>query len=325
VLLGMAERLGLPPEIAASVCVSGAELDLALPDCDALILEKSALPQARLDALNPKIKLVQQFGIEHRHIDLATARRLGLTVANLERISSLSCADHITALILALARNLVPAHMLVKARRDPSLISAFPAEPPRNTFNWGNVRDLRVLGRQTLGCLGLGENGSNVARRMRAMGMTVLYTKRTRLSLAEEQDLGVSYTTSDEMLARSDFVSIHVPYEPATEKLVNANFLARMKPGAYLINTARGGIVDEIALYEALKRGRLAGAALDVHRYEPMPADCPLLDLDTILWSPHIAGGRPEFMIEESEAVLANLARVLRGERPTGQLSPVAT
>jgi len=126
----------------------------------------------------------------------------------------------------------------------------------------------------------------------------------------------------EELLARSDFVTVHIPYAPDTEKYVDADFLAQMKPNAYIINTSRGGILDEAALFDALKRGHLAGAALDVYRYEPVPADCPLLDLDNILWTPHISGGRPEFMLRESEDVLANVARALNGEKPHGQLSP---
>src|SRR5262249_5872844 len=156
----------------------------------------------------------------------------------------------------------------------------FPAGPPRNKFNWGHVRDIRVLAEHTIGFIGMGENSGLVARRLRGMGMRVLYYKRTRLSAVEDERLGgVGYGPRGELLAQSDFVTIHVPYEKATEKLVDAAFLARMKQGAYFINTARGGICDEKALYEALESGHLAGAALDVYRYEPVPPDCPLLAL----------------------------------------------
>ena len=138
----------------------------------------------------------------------------------------------------------------------------------------------------------------------------------------KEQLGGVVYVPREELLAQSDFVTVHLPYTPDTDKYVDAAFLAQMKPNAYIINTSRGGILDEEALYDTLKSGHLAGAALDVYRYEPVPADCPLLDLDNIVWTPHISGGRPEFMIRESEDVLANVARVLNGEKPQGQLSP---
>ena len=322
-LTSIADRLALPADIAVTMPKSEAELDAALPSADVVILETTALPRARLEACAGRVKHIQQFGKVSRHIDIATARRLGLSVADLQRISSLSCADNIVALVLALARSLIEAHNSVLAQRDPGQPGAFPADPPRNKFNWAGIRDIRVLAEHTIGFIGMGENAGLAARRLRAMGMTVLYHKRNRLSAADEEALGgVVYVPREELLAKSDFVTVHIPYAPATEKYVDADFLGQMKSNAYIINTSRGGILDEQALYESLTKGHLGGAALDVYRYEPVPADCPLLDLDNIVWTPHISGGRPEFMIRESEDVLTNVARVLNGERPIGQLSP---
>jgi glyoxylate reductase len=323
VLAAMGDRLGLPRDVKTTVAQNEAEFDAALPSCDAVVLERTPMTAARLAAAAPRVKLIQQFGQDTRHIDIAAARRLNVGVADLVRFSSLSCADHITALVLALARSLLSAHRRVIGQRDMCTDVHFPTDPPRNKFNWGQIRDIRVLSEQTIGFIGMGENSGIVARRLRGMGMKVIYYKRTRLTPDEEERLGgVSYAPRADLLAQSDFVSIHVPYEPATEKLADAAFFAAMKKGAYYINTSRGGTCDEKALYQSLISGHLAGAALDVYRYEPVPADCALLHLDTVLWTPHMAGGRPEFMIRESEDVLANLARVLRGEKPTGQLSP---
>lgn len=322
-LTSIADRLALPANISVTMPKDEAVLDAALPEADVVILETTPITAARLEACAGRVKHIQQFGMVSRHIDIAAARRLGLSVANLQRISSLSCADNIVALVLALARNLIYAHNQVLAQRDKALPGAFPTDPPRNKFNWARVRDIRVLAEHTIGFIGMGENAGLAARRLRAMGMNVLYHKRTRLSSAEEQQIGgVVYVSREELLARSDFVTVHIPYIPENERYVNAEFLAEMKPGAYIINTSRGGILDEKALYGCLKNGHLAGAALDVYRYEPVPADCPLLDLENIVWTPHISGGRPEFMIRESEDVLANIARVLKGEVPEGQLSP---
>ena len=153
--------------------------------------------------------------------------------------------------------------------------------------------------------------------------MRVVYYKRRRLSIEDEIALGgVKYLPLDELLAQADFVSIHVPYGPETEKMIGSRELVKMKRRAYLINTSRGGVVDEEALYDALQKKRIAGAALDVYRYEPVPPDCPLLDLDNIVWTPHMSGGEPGFMLREVEDVLANIARVLRGEAPLGLVSP---
>ena len=319
VLTTMADRLGLPGAMQSIVCVNDADLEQALPSADFLITETTTITRERVRACAGRIKLIQKFGRDCRNIDLAAADELGVKVANLVRFSSLSSADHVTALLLALARNLLSAHRTVLARRDPGLKPQFEKGPPRNKFNWGFIRNIRVLAEHTLGLIGLGENSGEVAKRARLLGMQVLYYKRQPLSSEEETALGgVRYADFDTLLAQSDFVSIHVPYGKPTEKMIGREALRKMKRGAYLINTARGGIVNEEALYEALTNGQLAGAALDVYRYEPVPRDCPLLDLDNVLWTPHISGGEPEFMLREVEDVLTNVARVLRGEAPTG-------
>lgn len=316
-LTTMADRLGLPANIATTVCLDEPTLDRTLPTADFVVLESSTLGTKRIEACSPKTRLIQQFGRGYRNIDVATAYKLNIPVANLTRLSSQSSADHITALILALARNLLAAHRQVIARRDPTQRSAFINDPPRNKFNWVGIRNFRILAHSTIGFIGLGENSGYVARRMRDMGMRVLYFKRTRLTPQDEKQFGgVSYAPLDELLAQSDFVSFHIPYAKETDKFAGREFFAKMKRGAYLINSARGGLVDEVALYDSLKSGHLGGAALDVYRYEPVPANCPLLELDNVIWTPHISGGEPEYMIAESEAVLTNIARVVHGKGP---------
>ncbi len=316
-LATMADRLGLPPNIATSVCQDEPTLDRTLPSADFVVLEASTLGTKRVEACAPRTRLIQQFGRAYKNIDVATARRLNIPVANLTRLSSQSSADHITTLILALARNLLAAHRQVVGRRDPAQAPAFAKEPPRNKFNWAGIRNFRIIAHSTIGFVGLGENSGFVAQRMRSIGARVLYFKRTRLTPQEENEYGgVCYVPLPELLAEADFVSLHVPYNKETEKFAGRELFAKMKRGAYLINSARGGVVDEIALYESLKSGHLAGAALDVYRYEPVPADCPLLDLENVLWTPHISGGEPEYMIAEAEAVLTNIARVARGKSP---------
>lgn len=318
-LTAMADRLGLPGAMQSNVCVEEANLGQAMQSADFLVTESTTITREHLRAGAGRTKLIQKFGRNCDNIDVAAAHELGLKVANLVRFSSLSSADHITALLLALARNLLSAHRSVLARRDPGLKPQFEKAPPRNKFNWASIRNIRVLAEHTLGFVGLGENSGEVAKRARMLGMRVLYYKRKPLSTEEETALGgVRYIDFEGLLAQSDFVSIHVPYGKPTEKMIGREALGKMKRGAYLINTARGGIVDEEALYEALKGGHLSGAALDVYRYEPVPPDCPLLELDNVLWTPHISGGEPEFMVRDAEDVLANIARVLRGEAPTG-------
>ena len=324
-LTGMADRLGLPGAIEVTVCGDEAALDRSLGTADVLMLQDTTLDAARLEACAGRARLVQQFGRLTGNIDVAAAARLGVPVANLTRLSTLSCADHITALILALARQLLSAHRSVVARHDAALPPVFTNDPPRNKFNWAGIRDFRVLAQSTVGFIGLGEISGLVAQRLRAMGARVLYFKRTPLSADEERGYGgITYAPLDDLLAQADFVTLQVPYSGATEKFADRDFFAKMKRGAYLINGARGGLVDEQALYDNLKNGHLNGAALDVYRYEPMPPDCPLLTLDNVLWTPHIAGGDPDYMIAETEAVLSNVAKVVRGETPDNLVTTAA-
>ena len=324
-LIGMADRLGLPGAIEVTVCGENTALERTLGTADVIVLQNTTLDATRIKACAGRTRLIQQFGRLAHNIDLAAAARFGVPVANLTRLSTLSCADHVTALILGLARQLLPAHRSVVARHDAALPPVFVNDPPRNKFNWAGIRDFRVLAQSTVGFIGFGEISSLVAQRLRAMGARILYFKRTRLSAEEERGYGgIAYVPLDDLLVQADFVALQVPYGHTTEKFAGRDFFSKMKRGAYLINGARGGLVDEQALYDSLKNGQLRGAALDVYRYEPMPADCPLLTLDNVLWTPHIAGGEPDYMIVETEAVLSNIAKVVRGKAPDNLLTAAA-
>jgi phosphoglycerate dehydrogenase-like enzyme len=320
-LTSMADRLGIPSDMEAVICSSKDSLDEAVSSADFLVVEREPISRALIRAGAQRIRLIQKFGRDCRNIDLAAAKEYGVKVANVVRYSSLSSADNIMALLLALARNLIKAHQSVLAQRDSSLKSEFEKGPVRTKFNWTSIRNIRVLAENTLGFIGLGENSGEVAKRARTFGMRLVYYKRRRLPVEEETALAVEYLALDELLAQADFVSIHVPYGPETDKMIGSNELARMKAGAYLINTARGGVVDEEALHNALRNKQIAGAALDVYRYEPVPPNCPLLDLDNIVWTPHMSGGEAGFMLRDTEDVLANIARILRGDAPLGLVS----
>lgn len=322
-LTGMADRLGLPGAMEAVICSDKDSLGKAIRSADLLVVEREPISRAHIQAGAPRVQLIQKFGRDCRNIDLAAASEYGIKVANLVRFSSLSSADNVMALLLALARNLVKAHQSVLAQRDTCLEPEFEKGPARTKFNWTSIRDIRVLAAHTLGLIGLGENSGEIAKRARTFGMRVVYYKRQRLPADDEDAVGgVQYLPLDELLAQADFLSIHVPYSPNTDKMIGKSELAKMKPGAYLINASRGGVIDEEALYDALQSGRIAGAALDVYRYEPVPPNCPLLDLDNIVWTPHMSGGEPGFMLREVEDVLANIARVFRGDAPSGLVSP---
>jgi phosphoglycerate dehydrogenase-like enzyme len=317
-LLAIADRIGLPSSIEVDVCTDRESLQRALPTADILVTEREPIGAEEL-RLASGLRLLQKFGRDCDNIDLEAAARRGVPVAAFLRFSTLSCSDHIMALLLALARNLLPAHKAVLEQQAAHAEPRFEDSPPRTKFNWASVGNFRVLATSTLGLIGLGENSGEVAKRARAFGMRVLYFKRRPLSPAGEAKLGgAQFAQLDQLLAESDFVSLHLPWGPQTEKFVDADFLRKMKPGSSLINTGRGGLVDERALYQALKGGKLRSAALDVYRYEPVPPDCPLFELDTVLWTPHCAGGEPSYMLREVEEILSNMSRLLRGKPLAG-------
>jgi lactate dehydrogenase-like 2-hydroxyacid dehydrogenase len=215
-----------------------------------------------------------------------------------------------------LSRNVMFAHEKAKNRKDArdGLVSE---GPPRTKFNWGEVPNIQLVQGKKLGLVGLGENGIEVAMAAHGVGMKILYYQRHRTSVDREKLVDAQYIPSlRQLVQEADFTSIHVPYGPPTEKMFNLEILSSMNPSSFLISTSRGGIVDEEALYKVLSEKRIAGAALDVYRWEPVPSDCPLLALNNILWTTHNAGGAGEFILQENRDVLANIARVERGDSP---------
>jgi len=209
-------------------------------------------------------------------------------------------------LLLAVARRIPEADRFIRAGR-------FTGWQP-----------LLLLGAEltgkTLGIIGMGRIGRAVARRALGFGMAVLYASRQPLPPDEERTLNASFAPLEEVLRRADFLSVHVPYTPQTHHLLNAETLALLKPGAYLINTARGPIVDEVALVAGLQAGQLRGAALDVFEDEPRihPA---LLDMDQVVLAPHIGSATRETRARMARTAAANILAHLRGETPPNLVS----
>ena len=317
-LKGLQSSLGLPADIKGVVCEQEDKLEELLKDADFLVVERPSITREMLRKCRGRLKLVQKFGSDCREIDIVAAKEMGIPVAMLLRVSTISVAEHVILLILSLARNIVKAHQAAVARRDAKDGSKSEG-PPKALFNWGRVPNIQRIHGKTLGLIGFGENGQQVAWRAHALGMKINYYQRNRVDKEIEKKVDARYIpTLSELMERSDFVSVHVPYGPPTEKIITYEVLSHMKPSAYFINTSRGGLVDEKGLYRILAEKKITAAALDVYRWEPVPTDSPLLGLDTIVWSTHNAGGAPEFMLEESRDVLQNIGRVLGGEEPEG-------
>jgi D-3-phosphoglycerate dehydrogenase len=285
------------------VAQSGDERELVelAADADAILTCFRPVTAAVLDAA-PRCLTVARYGVGLDNIDVAHADRLGMVVTNVPDYCVDEVSDHAAALILALARNVVPfARDVADGRWDNT------AHGPMH----------RLRGR-TLGLVGYGAIARSLATKMRAFGMDVLaYTP----SLTTNQDLDVA-ASLDELLTRADVVSLHVPLGPTTKGLIDARELDLMKPGSYLVNTARGAVVDSDALSAALRSGHLAGAALDVLPTEPPASDDPLLHAPNLILTPHAAFDSVEAVQELQRKAATNVLDILQGRRPAYVINP---
>lgn len=254
-----------------------------------------------MDAAGPQLKLISNYAVGFDNIDVASATARGIVVTNTpsDEVNE-AVAEHTWALILALARRIVEAD---EATRHGGYKGWEPA-----IFLGTNL-----IGK-TLGIVGMGRIGTMVARRAMGYKMNVLYTKRTPDPEAE-RDFGVKFASLDELLGSSDFVTLHVPLTPETRHMMNAETFAKMKKGSYLVNTARGPVVDERALVNALTEAQIAGAALDVFDNEPN-IDPELISNQKVITTPHIASATLEARNKMGEQAVSAIIDTLKGTKP---------
>jgi D-3-phosphoglycerate dehydrogenase / 2-oxoglutarate reductase len=289
---------GLDPELRMAKSASAEDILAVARDADAILVTYAKLPGELLRQLT-RCKAIGRFGLGVDNIDLPAAVELGITVTYVPDYCMHEVSDHAMALLLALARKIPPSNALVQAGRWE-----MPAVVPIH----------RLAGR-VLGLVGFGNIPRALAPKAKAFGFRVVthdpYVSAQTLSAA-----GVEGVSFDELLAMSDFVSIHAPLQPSTRGLFNAEVLRKMKRGAFLINTARGPLLDEDALVAALDEGQLGGAALDVVAVEPLPKDSKLIGRDNVILTPHTAFYSVEALEELQSKCAADVARVLSGEAP---------
>jgi phosphoglycerate dehydrogenase-like enzyme len=276
------------------------EYQAALAEAQYLVGFVDMLVNDALYRAAPKLKLIQLLSAGYDRADLAAAGRAKVPVANNGGANAVAVAEHALMLMLAVSRRLISVHGNVVAGRWRG--NAMPV-----------VHELRD---RTLGIVGLGTIGKKTARLALAFGMRVQYYDIARLSEDAEDALGVRFRLLRELLRTSDIVSLHVPLNEGTRGMIGGAELALMPPAAILINTCRGGVVDEAALADALAEGRLAGAGLDVLAEEPPPADHPLFRLDNVVLTAHLAGPTVESNTARLRNAFDNVERVARGEVP---------
>jgi len=302
--------------IAAPAGESDTELRILLAGADAILTQRRPI-DAGLLAAAPEVRLIQKYGRREDGLDLDAARRAGVTVAMMPLRGCIAVAELAVTLMLALSKQLVQAHRDTTTGAYRQLGLA----PSRTTqrqfaFQWMKLPHLAELNGKTLGIIGYGEIGTEVSVRARALGMTVLYTKHSPLPPPIEARLGVTWADRQTILRESDVVLLSMPHTAETERMIGAAELDLMKSSAHLVNIARGGLIDEEALYAALSERRIAGAGLDVFVEEPVPADNPLLQLDNVILTPHIGGGTGGARVKQMTDVLENIVRAARGETP---------
>ncbi len=269
-------------------------------DADAIIAGTEPIT-ARVLAAAPRLRIVARRGVGLDSVDVAAATARGVVVTTTRGVNTEAVADHAMALLLATARRVAWLDRRMKAGQ------------------WDRAISIDVYGK-TLGVVGFGAIGRAVARRAAGFGLRVLaYDVAPDEGAARA--LGVRLCALDALLAQSDFVSVHVPLLPDTRGLIGEATLARMKPGAILINTSRGPVVDEAALLRALQTGHLAGAGLDVFADEP-PLDWTLVQLDQVVATPHVASHTKETLARMDRACAEAVLAVLRGERPAHVANP---
>lgn len=257
---------------------------------------------------NPKLRAVASMSITPDRIDVAEATRRGIPVTVVPPIVTEATADICFALLLAVARRLVEGDASVRSGNFPGAQS-------------NHLAGAYVFGK-TLGLVGgRGRIGQAVARRARGFGMRVIYSGPHRMTDDEEQKLGMTCVPFDQLLAQSDFVSLHPPLRPDTRHMINERALRRMKRTAYLINTARGAIVDEAALVKVLKEKRIAGAGLDVFEHEPkVPA--ALRRMKNVVLAPHLGSAVMEVREAMANVVVDNILALIEGRRPPNCVNP---
>jgi glyoxylate reductase len=283
------------------------QLKAAMANCDVLVPTVTDSIDAELiAAFPPRLKLIANYGAGVNHIDLAAAKAKGIMVTNTPGVFTDDTADLTMALILNVPRRLGEGHRLMRSGE------------------WQGWRPTGMLGHRiggkTLGIVGFGRIGEAVALRAKAFGLNIIYHKRHRLPASVEEELGVGFEPDlDRLVARADVITLHCPLTAETDKIINADRIKLMKPDAYIVNTARGELIDEDALIAALESGRIAGAGLDVYTHEPA-VDPRFFAIPNVVLLPHLGSATFEGREASGERVIANIRMWADGHRPPDQV-----
>jgi len=289
--------------------MDAAERQARLPEADYMVVINTHVDGKTLEAAR-KLRLVQRTGIGVNNIDVETATRLGIPIAIVPGGNSVAVAELTILFILALYRHLLPIDRQTKEGKWP---------------NWAYRPVSHEMDGKVHGLIGFGNIGKETAKRSRAFGTKIVYYDIVRAPEEKEKELGATYLPLEELLKQSDIVSIHVPLVPETKGMIGMEQLRLMKREAILINVARGGIVKEQDLYQALKEGIIAGAGIDTWEMEPVNPDNPLLALDNVVAMPHIAAGTIDTFERVVRMSFQNIVKAEEDNRPLHVVNGVET
>ena len=281
----------------------------------AIVVEELSVSAQELAATGSSLCVVQKYGFTTRNIDEAACLQAGVEVLTIRRRANISTAEQALMLMLALARqvtqnaNLISIEQLTATGYQPT---TYQRQHTPNG-NWARIPGMVTLYQCCLGIIGLGEIGRELALRALALGMRIVYSQRSRLPEEVERQYQATYCSLEELLASSDFVSLHLPRSPATAAFVGRRELSIVKPGAFLINVSQPNQVERQALREALASGRLGGFGLDTFYEEPGDANDPLLQFPNVIITPHLGGSPRWNSLDDIEEVIVNLGRKFRG------------
>lgn len=299
------EQADIPMNLEASVYLEQAG------DADVIVADAMArIPAELIDGM-PNLKLICSEGVAYNSIDCEAASRRGIYVTNNQGMNADAVAEQTLLLMVGMLRQVTEGDRAVREGRQITMKEGFMA-----------TGDLRELSDLKLGLIGMGDIARSVVRLLRAYRVeTIYYYKRHRLAPNEEQELGITYLPQEELLAHSDMVSLHLPVTPETREMADDAFFARMKQGAYFVNTSRGELVDSAALVRAIESGRVAMAGLDTLDHEPVQADHFLVTRSAeiekhLLFSPHIGGITASSFRRGYEMVWENVLLVADGQQP---------
>lgn len=275
------------------------ELFHKVVDCDAILSVFNVPVSPTLIKAGKRLKIISNYGVGFNNVDVDAAKAANIVVANTPDPVAAPTAELAISLIVSLLRKVTYFDQKLRTRKYK---------------NWDMLHNMgTTLQGKVLGIVGMGSIGKHVTRLAQAFGMKVIYCKRTRLSKAEEKKIGVTYVPFADLLKQADVVSLHTPLTPETKHLIGKEELASMKNTSFIINTARGAVIHEVALVEALRNGTIAGAALDVFEDEPHITE-GLLDLPNIIAVPHIGTQTLEARIAMAQQASANIISFFKGE-----------